>query len=72
MTFDSNQVSLIKSSSQKFISTIKGTSNPVSGERSLPLIDTLSLDFVLVLPSLNYNLLSVSQITTTLFCIVIF
>lgn len=32
----------------------------------------MSLDSVLIVPSLNYNLLSVSQITTALFCIVIF
>ena len=32
----------------------------------------MNLDSVLVVPSLNYNLLLVSQITTTLFCVVIF
>lgn len=32
----------------------------------------MNLDSVLVVPSLNYNLLSVSQITTALFCVVIF
>ena len=34
--------------------------------------DTLNLDYVLVVPSLDYNLLLVSQITTILLCIVIF
>ena len=38
------------------------------GEGSLSLTNTLNLDSVLVVPSLNYNLLSVSQITTALFC----
>ena len=60
MTFDSLQVSLVKPSSQKFVSTTDGTSTLVSGEESLPPTDTLSLDSVLVVPSLNYNLLSIS------------
>ena len=38
----------------------------------MSLTNTLNLDYVLVVPSLNYNLLSVSQITTALFCVVIF
>ena len=40
--------------------------------QSLSLTNTLNLDFVLVVPSLNYNILLVSQITTALFCVVIF
>ncbi|RVW24105.1 hypothetical protein CK203_088759 [Vitis vinifera] len=53
----------------------KGGNNnttPVIGEGSLTLTDTLNLDSVLVVPSLDYNLLSVSQITAALSCIVIF
>ena len=72
MTFDSRQVSPLKSSSQNFVSTANGTSIPIIGEASLSLTNTLNLDFVLVVPSLNYNLLSVSQITTALFCVIIF
>jgi hypothetical protein len=72
MTFDSSQVSLTKPSSKQFVSTANGTLNPVRGEGSVPLTNDLSLDSVLIVPSLNYNLLSVSQITTALFCIVIF
>ena len=72
MTFDSRQVSPLKSSSQNSVSTANGTSIPIIGEGSLSLTNTLNLDFVLVVPSLNYNLLSVSQITTALFCVVIF
>ncbi|RVW74734.1 Retrovirus-related Pol polyprotein from transposon TNT 1-94 [Vitis vinifera] len=45
---------------------------PIIGEGSLTLTDTLNLDSVLVVPSLDYNLLSVSQITAVLSCIVIF
>ena len=72
MTFDSIQVLPLKSSSQNSISTVNGTSIPIIGEGSLSLTNTLNLDSVLVVPSLNYNLLSVSQITTALFCVVIF
>ena len=72
MTFDSRQVSPLKSSSQNSVSTTNGTSIPIIGEGSLSLTNTLNLDFVLIFPSLYYNLLSVSQITTALFCVVIF
>ena len=72
MTFDSRQVSPLQSSSQHSVSTANGTSIPIIEEGSLSLINTLNLDYVLVVPSLNYNLLLVSQITTALFCVVIF
>ncbi|PON46458.1 hypothetical protein TorRG33x02_325900, partial [Trema orientale] len=72
MTFDSKNISYFRPSSQKFVSTINGTSIPVIGEGSLSLNTSLNLDSVLVVPSLDYNLLSVSQITITLSCVVIF
>ena len=72
MTFDSRQVSPLRPSLQKIVSTANGNTTPVIGEGSLTLTDTLNLDSVLVVPSLDYNLLSVSQITTALSCIVIF
>ena len=72
MTFDSRQVSPFKSFSQHFVSTANGTSILITGEGSLSLTNTLNLDSVLVVPSLNYNLLSISQIITALFCVVIF
>ena len=50
LIFDSSQVSPTKPSSQRFVSTINDTSNPVSGEGSLPLTDILSLDYVLLFP----------------------
>ena len=71
MTFDSRQVSSLRPSSQKIVSTANGNTTPVIGEGSLTLTDTLNLDSVLVVPSLDYNLLSVSQ-TAALSCIVIF
>ena len=72
MTFDSRQVSLLRPSSQKIVSTANGNTIPIIGEGSLTLTNTLNLDSVLVVPSLDYNLLSVSQITAVLSCIVIF
>ena len=72
MTFDSRQVSPLKSASQNSVSTANGTSILIIEEGSLSLTNTLNLDSVLVAPSLNYNLLSISQITTVLFCVVIF
>ena len=68
MTFDSRQVSPLKSSSQKIVSTANGNTTLVIGEGSLTLTDTLNLDFVLVVPSLEYNLFSVFQITIALSC----
>ena len=72
MTFDSRQVSPLKSSSQHSISIGNGTSIPIIGEKSFSLTNTLNLDSVFFVPSLNYNLLSISQITTALFYVVIF
>lgn len=72
MTFDSRHVSNLKSSSQNFVSTANGESNRIIGEGSLTLKNSLYLDSVLVVPSLNYNLLSVSKITKSLSCVVIF
>ena len=72
MTFDFRQVSPLRLSSQKIVSTANGNTTPIIGEGSLTLTNTLNLDYVLVVPSLDYNLLSVSQITVALSCIVIF
>ncbi|KAL6311023.1 hypothetical protein AAG906_006944 [Vitis piasezkii] len=69
MTFDFRQISTLKPSSQKIISTANGNTTLVIGKGSLTLTDTLNLDYVLVVPSLDYNLLSISQITTALSCI---
>ena len=72
MAFDSRQVLSLKSSSQKLVCTTNGDTTPVIGKGSLTLLDTLYLDSILVVPSLSYKLLSVSQITTALSCVVIF
>ena len=72
MTFDNNHIQSIKSLDQHIVSTTDGTASPVLGEGSISLTENLNLDSVLVVPSLNHNLLSVAQITLTLNCIVIF
>ncbi|KAJ0076392.1 hypothetical protein Patl1_33680 [Pistacia atlantica] len=72
MTFDSMHISHLKPSSHKFVSTANGESTQVIGEGSVTFQNTLNLDSVLVVPSLNYNFLSITQITKTLSCVVIF
>ena len=50
MTFDSRQVSPLRHSSQKIVSTANGNTTRVIGEGSLTLTDTLNLDSVLIVP----------------------
>ena len=72
MTRDSSQLKSVLPSSQSVISTANGITSPITREGSVILSNTLTLDNVLVVPSLEYNLLSVSQITSTLACTVTF
>ncbi|KAM7531655.1 hypothetical protein LguiB_035065 [Lonicera macranthoides] len=72
MTSNSKIVTPLTPSSQTFVSTANGAPVPVVGKGSINLSNTLNLTSVLVVPSLDYNLLSVSQITNALHCVVIF
>ena len=72
MTFDNNYIQSMKSSNQHIVSTTNGTPSPVIGEGSIALTKNLNLDSVLVVPSLNHNLLSIAQITLVLNCVVLF
>ena len=72
MTCDSNKISSLSPSSQSVVSNANGSSSPVVGEGSLSLTDSLHLESVLVVPSLDFNLLSVAQITHALYCTVMF
>ena len=72
MTRDFSQLKYVLPSSQSVISTANGSTSPITGEGSVILSNTLTLDTVLVIPSLEYNILSVSQITSTLACTVTF
>ena len=72
MTFDNLCLQSCKPSEQHIISTTNGTPSHVIGEGFITLTEQLNLDSVLFVPTLNHNLLSVAQITSTLQCIVIF
>ncbi|BBH01411.1 hypothetical protein Prudu_011666 [Prunus dulcis] len=72
MTCDSRQVPSLKTSTQTEVNVANGNVVPVIGEGTVSLSKTMKLDTVLVVPSLNYNLLSVAQITLALQCLVIF
>ena len=54
------------------VTNANGDSYPISGAGSVCLTSTMNLDSVLLVPSLSHSLLSVSQITHTLYCCVIF
>ncbi|GAB2302130.1 hypothetical protein Dimus_038954 [Dionaea muscipula] len=72
MTFDRSIINHLKSSTQTNVVTADGKLTPVLGEGSVSLTNLLHLDNVLVVPDLEYNLLSVPQLTRTLNCLVIF
>jgi hypothetical protein len=59
-------------SSQTHILSVNGTTSWVIKEGSLSLISLLNLDHVLVVPSLDYDLLFVSQIIDSFNCTVCF
>ena len=72
MMWDSSQLKYVLPSSQLVISTTNGNTSPITGEGSVIMSNTLTLDIVHVVPSLEYYLLFVSQITSTLACTVTF
>ncbi|KAM1459176.1 hypothetical protein ACFX2I_036147 [Malus domestica] len=72
MTCESRQVQILKPPTKTVVSVANGNVVPIIGKGTVSLSDTLSLDTVLVVPSLDYNLLSVAQITVALHCLVIF
>ena len=72
MTCDFRQVFSLKNSTHTKVNVANGDAAPVLGEGTVSLSDTMKLDTVLVVPSLNYNLLSVAQITLALHCLVVF
>ena len=72
MTFNNNHIQSIKSLDQHIVSTTNGALSFVLEEVSISLTKNLNLDSVLVVTSLNHNLLSVAQITLALNCVVIF
>ncbi|KAJ8616587.1 hypothetical protein MRB53_035959 [Persea americana] len=72
MTFDSKLVHTVNPSTQSCVTTADGSAAPIIGEGPVTLPDNLNLDTVLIVPSLDYNLLSVAQLTVALNCVVVF
>ncbi|KAM1066691.1 hypothetical protein ACFX2B_021831 [Malus domestica] len=72
MTCDSRKVQTLKPSTKNVVGVATGSHAPVIKEGTISFSNTLSLDTVLVVPSLDYNLLSIAQITVILHCLVIF
>lgn len=64
-------VSQLKPFKQSVMPTANGTQASVIGKSSFSL-NKLDLDSVLIVHSLNFNLIYVSQITSSLNCVVIF
>ncbi|CAL8991754.1 unnamed protein product, partial [Prunus brigantina] len=71
MTFHPNELITHKPSTQSLVSNANGTPSLMVGEGSLSLSNFINLEYVLVVPSLDHNLLFVAQLTT-LGCLVIF
>ncbi|XP_068302662.1 uncharacterized protein [Pyrus communis] len=60
ITCDSRHVSSLKNSTDIEVNVANGDAAPGLGEGTISLYDTMKLDTVLVIPSLNYNLLLVA------------
>ncbi|GKD19153.1 retrovirus-related pol polyprotein from transposon TNT 1-94, partial [Tanacetum coccineum] len=71
MVNDSNLLSSVLPSTHTTIYTANGGSSPVIGEGSTDLSKSLSLNSVLIVPALEYNILSVSKITVALKCTIV-
>lgn len=69
---DASQLQSVILSPQTVISTTNGNTGPIIGEGFVILSKDLTLHNVLVIPSLENNMLSVSQITFALACTVTF
>ncbi|KAH0645046.1 hypothetical protein KY284_032930, partial [Solanum tuberosum] len=61
MTKDPSELQSLKPSSQPFICTANGGTSPIIGDEPVVLTNALRLDTVLVVPTLDHNLLSVNQ-----------
>lgn len=72
MTNNPSILKTLSSSSQNFISIVGSTPTLVTKEGFVVLSNILALNSMLVVPSLTYNLLSVSQIILDIALIVTF
>jgi hypothetical protein len=71
MTFDPTDLSQHSSPRRTSIANANGVVSPVTGAGSVTLSPFLQLSNTLLVPSLSHKLLSVSQITTDLNCVVL-
>jgi hypothetical protein len=71
MTFDLADLSHYSSPRRTSIANANGVVSPVTGAGSVTLSPSLQLSNTLLVPSLSHKLLSVSQITTDLNCVVL-
>ena len=71
MTFDPVDLSHHSSPRRTSIANANGMISPVTGAGSMTLLPSLHLSNTLLVPSLSHKLLSVSQITTELNCVVL-
>ncbi|KAJ8634408.1 hypothetical protein MRB53_027744 [Persea americana] len=71
MTFDPNDFSNTTQPRRTCIANANGATYPVTGAGTVPLSPSLSLAHTLLVPSLSNKLMSVSQITEELNCVVL-
>ena len=71
MTFDPNDFSNTTPPRRTFIANANGATYPVTRAGTVPLSPSLSLAHTLLVPSLSNKLMSVSQVTKELNCVVL-
>uniref|UniRef100_A0A2N9HC31 Integrase catalytic domain-containing protein n=1 Tax=Fagus sylvatica TaxID=28930 RepID=A0A2N9HC31_FAGSY len=71
MTFDSNDFSHITPPRRSHVANANGVTYPVTGAGIVTLSPSLSLSHTLLVPSLSNKLMSVSQVTADLNCVVL-
>ena len=71
MNFDPHDFSHITQPKRTCIANANGVQYPVTGAGTVALSSSLSLNHTLFIPSLSNKLLSVSQVTTDLNCVVL-
>jgi len=71
MTFDSNDFSHTTLPRRSHVATANGVPCPVTGAGTVTLYPSLSLPHTLLVPSLSHKLMSVSQVTADLNCVVL-
>jgi hypothetical protein len=71
MTYDPDDFSSITQPRRTCIANANGATYPVTGAGTVPLSPSLSLSHTLLVPSLSNKLMSVSQVTEELNCVVL-